>query len=75
MIKRKFFYSRHARRQMKWRKITNSEVEDTIISPEKVEDSIMNRKNAYKHIGERYIKVTFKEKDDIIIIITAMDKT
>lgn len=60
---------------MKWRKIGNPEVEDTIISPVRVEDSIMNRKNANKHIGERNIKVIFKEDDDTIIIITAMDKS
>ena len=59
---------------MKWRKISKEEVENTIISPEKIEDSIKGRKNTFKHIDKKWIKVTFKEENDIITIITAIDK-
>lgn len=70
----KINYSRHARRQMKWREITEDEVKNTIREPEKIEYSTKGRKNALKHINEKWIKVTFKEEDGIIIIITVMDK-
>lgn len=68
------YFSRHARRQMKWREIEENEVRDTISNPEKVEDSIKGRKNAFKHIGEKWLKVTFKRENDKITIITVVDR-
>ena len=59
---------------MKWREITEDEVKNTIVEPEKIEDSIKGRKNAFKHIEEKWIKVTIKEENGIIIVITVMDK-
>jgi len=67
-------YSRHAKRQMKWRDITEDEVKDTVLCPDSVEDSIKGRKNAFKHIGKKYLKVTFHEKSNKITIVTAIDK-
>jgi hypothetical protein len=37
--------SRHAKRQIKWRKITEKEIKDTINNPDRLEDSIKGRKN------------------------------
>ena len=59
---------------MKWRNILEEEVQNTVFNPEKVEDSTKGRKNAFKHIDEKWIKVTFKEEDGIITIVTAIDK-
>lgn len=70
----KIYFSRHAKRQMKWRKISEEEVKNTISSPEKTEDSIKGRRNAYKHINQKWIKVTFKDDYDKIIIVTVIDK-
>lgn len=67
-------FSRHAKRQMKWRDISEQEARDTLLSPEKVEDSIKNRMNAFKHIGDKWLKVTFKEDDKRVLIITAIDR-
>ncbi|MCC6544653.1 MAG: DUF4258 domain-containing protein [Nitrospirae bacterium] len=67
-------YSRHARRQMKWREITEDEVKDTVLYPKSVEDSIKDRKNAFKHIGKKYLKVTFRKESNKITIVTAIDK-
>jgi hypothetical protein len=36
----KITFSRHARRQMKWRKITEREVKEVMNHPEKLEDTI-----------------------------------
>ena len=60
---------------MKWRKISEEEVKNALFNPEKTEDSIKGRKNVYKHLNKKWIKVTFKEEDDTITIITAIDKT
>jgi len=50
------------------------EVKDTVLCPDSVEDSIKGRKNAFKHIGKKYLKVTFHEKSNKITIVTAIDK-
>lgn len=68
------FFSRHAKRQMKWRKISEEEIYDAIFTPEKVEDSIKGRKNAYKHIKQKWLKITYKEDNDQIAVVTAIDK-
>lgn len=66
--------SRHAKRQMKWRDIAEQEVIDTILSPEQSEDSTKDRKNAFKHIGAKWLKVTFRRDGDNIVVVTAIDK-
>ena len=71
----KIYFSRHAKRQMKWRKISEDEVRNAILNPEEVQDSVKGRKNVFKHINKKWIKVTFKEEDDKITIITAIDKS
>lgn len=68
------YFSRHARRQMKWREISEDEIKNTILSPEKIEDSIKDRKNAFKHIGKKWLKVTFKQESNKTVIITVIDK-
>jgi len=59
---------------MKWREISEDEIKNTILSPEKIEDSIKDRKNAFKHIDKKWLKVTFKQENDKIVIITVIDK-
>ncbi len=66
--------SRHAKRQIKWRKITEKEIKDTINNPDRLEDSIKGRKNAYRAIGNRLLKITYKIENGDIIVITAMVK-
>ncbi len=70
----KIYFSRHARRQMKWREVAEEEIKNTILYPEDIEDSIKGRKNAFKHIGDKWLKVTFKYEGDRIIVITVIDK-
>lgn len=59
---------------MKWRNISEDEVLQTILYPDDVVDSIHQRQNAFKHLNQKWLKVTFKEELDKIIIITAIDK-
>jgi hypothetical protein len=51
-------FSRHAKRQIKWRRITEEEVRDAVNNPDRLEDSIKNRKNAFKLIEGRTLKIT-----------------
>jgi hypothetical protein len=66
--------SRHAKRQMKWRQIEEGEIREVITSPDSIEDSKYGRKNAYKEIEGRLLKVTYKQDEGKHVIITAMIK-
>lgn len=70
----KVFFSRHARRQMKWRKITENEVRSAINEPDTSADTVKGRRNAFKMVDGRLIKVTYKPEDDSLTVITAMVK-
>jgi hypothetical protein len=59
---------------MKWRRITEDEVMSVIAEPDKIEDSLRGRTNAYGSISERYLKVTYKKFDDRILVISVVDK-
>ena len=67
-------YTRHARRRMKWRKISGKEVELAINSPDDLELSEKNRMNAFKKIRGKILKVTYQKYDDRIQVITALWK-
>ena len=57
----KIKFSRHAKRQIKWRRITEKEVKDTVNNPDLLEDSTKDRKNAFKLIEGRMLKITYKD--------------
>lgn len=75
MIEKVIKYDRHAHRRMKWRRISQDEVKQTLEEPEKTELTEEGRKNAFKAIGDRYIKVTYRELKDEILIISVVDKS
>jgi hypothetical protein len=70
----KIKFSRHAGRQMKWREITERDVGEVINNPEKLEDTLKGRKNAFKKIEDRLLKVTYLQENSGIIVITAIVK-
>lgn len=67
-------FDRHAKRRMKWRKISDEEVTSVLLSADYKEPAVKGRFNAFKIIGGRTIKVTYKESDDGIYVITAVVK-
>lgn len=67
-------FSRHARRQMKWRKIAQGETETAVNNPDRLEDTQKGRKNAFKTTQGRLLKITYKTEGDDVIVITAMAK-
>lgn len=59
---------------MKWRDISENELRLAITNPDKLEDTIEGRKNAFKTIGSRLLKITYKPEDDNLVVITAIVK-
>ena len=59
---------------MKWRKISEDEVRSAIDEPAGLMDTIKGRKNAFKVVGGRSLKVTYKPEGEHLIVVTAMVK-
>ena len=74
LFKMKISFSRHARRQMKWRKISENEVKSAINKPDRLADTIKGRKNAFKIVGGRPLKITYKPEGRTLTVITALVK-
>ncbi len=60
---------------MRWRKISEKDVKGVLAHPEEIKNSTGDRKNAFKHINEKWLKVTFKKADSKTIVITVTDKS
>ena len=67
-------FSRHARRQMKWRRVAEDEVLKVLEAPDRVEESIENRANAYRVLGRRFLKVTYKRDGADMVVVTVIEK-
>lgn len=63
-------FDRHAKRRMKEREVMEEEVELTINAPDFNEQSVRGRTNAFKFINDRFLRVTYREELDHILIIT-----
>jgi len=62
-------YDRHAKRRMKDRHVTEDEVKHAIENADSLEQSIKGRMNAFKFSNGRYLRVTFREEYDNILVI------
>ena len=67
-------FSRHARRQMKWRHVSEAEVLTVLDAPDLVEKSADERCNAYKLVGDRLLKVTYVDEEGDVMVITVIEK-
>ncbi len=67
-------YTRHAKNRMRWHQIEEAEVELAVQQPDFVEPASEGRLNAWKKISEKYLRVSFKQEKEKIIIITAVKK-
>jgi hypothetical protein len=65
-------YTRHARNRMRLHKISEEEIELAINKPDFIEVSSEGRFNAWMKISEKYLRVTFKQEAERILIITAV---
>ena len=67
-------YDRHAKRRMKDRHVTEADVELAIENADSLEQSIKGRINAFRFLNGRYLRVTFREEPDQILVITVTIK-
>jgi hypothetical protein len=59
---------------MKWRRVSEVEVLTVLDKPDRIEGSIESRRNAYKLVSDRLLKVTYAVQDGDIVVITVIEK-
>ncbi|MCD6472411.1 DUF4258 domain-containing protein [Candidatus Aerophobetes bacterium] len=67
-------YTRHAKRRMKWRRISEEEIKKALEEPDRKESCGEKRINAFKSVGKKLLKVSYVIEADEIVIISAVDK-
>lgn len=69
---KKVRFHRHAKRRMKEREVTPDEVENALREPDLVKPSVKGRCNAFKFVNGRFVRVTYKEETDHLLVITVV---
>ena len=59
---------------MRRHEIEEAEIESAIQRPEFLQPSLEGRMNAWKEISGRFLRVTYKEEKDRILVISAVRK-
>jgi len=59
---------------MKWRNISPDDVEACLTYPDRVEQVPTGRKNAFKSIGKKLIRVSYIEEQERIMVVSVVDK-
>jgi hypothetical protein len=67
-------FSRHARRRMKWRRISEEDVVAAIARPERQEVTRFERINFFARLGGRLLKVTALRSPDGWLVVSAVEK-
>ena len=67
---KQILFDRHARKRIKERGAGDMEVESVIRDQELLLPSVKDRMNAFRWLNGRYLRVTFKEETDAILVIT-----
>ena len=64
---------RHAKNRIRMHGITEAEIDSAVEKPDYTEPSVEGRINVWKKIGDRFLRVTYKDEGRILVI-TAVKK-
>lgn len=67
----KFEYTDHAEEKIQERKLSKEIIEGAVAMPDKVTDSVFDRKIAQRKVGNKLLRVVYEEVGGVYIIITA----
>jgi hypothetical protein len=59
---------------MRGRRIAKADVASAIASPDFEEPALEDRRNVWKKLSDQYLRVTYKESEESILIVTAVKK-
>jgi hypothetical protein len=65
-------FSRHARRRMEQRGITQAEVESILSQPDRVEPSVKGRRDDFGSVRGGVARVTFRETAQELVVVTVV---
>ncbi len=66
--------TRHARNRMRGREISEDLTQQTLSAPDWEESSVSGRMNRWKRFGDRFLRVTYREEEERIVVISAVFK-
>ncbi len=64
------YLSRHTIRRMRLYDITLEQISQTLSAPDHIVPSLKERYNAYRRIGERFLRVTYREEKERYVVVT-----
>ena len=67
-------FTRHARNRMRWQRIDERLVEQAVRAATWEESTGSGRINAWIPVGDRFLRVTYREEPDRLVVITAVFK-
>lgn len=70
MITKPIHFARHARNRMRLHKISLEQVVAVIQQPDSVAPTTKDRYNAFGRIEERFLRVTCKEEEMRLVVVT-----
>ena len=66
--------TRHARNRMRWYRISEGLVRETVEAADWEESSAAGRVNRWKRVADRFLRVTCKDEPGRIVVISAVFK-
>ena len=66
--------TRHARNRMRWHQISEDLIHATLQAPDWEEPSGAGRINRWKRVVDRFLRVTYREEPNRIVVISAVFK-
>jgi hypothetical protein len=66
--------ARHAKNRMRMHGITEAEIDLAVENPDFSEPSVEGRINVWKKLGDKFLRVTYKDEPARILVITAVKK-
>ncbi len=66
-------FTRHARQRMKQRKVTEEQIQETLLNPDEIETGDNGGDMAIRRYGGREVRVVYNEpEEDVYIILTVI---
>src|SRR6266508_2927154 len=66
--------TRHARNRMRWHQISEGLIHATLQVPDWEEPSVASRINRWKRVADRFLRVTYRDEPEHIVVISAVFK-
>ncbi len=67
-------FTRHAKNRKRWHKISEQEIVLAIEKPEHIESSERGASNVWIETRGKYLRVTYRDETDTLLIVTAVKK-